>query len=102
MYPFLHLPDGCGGKYGFVSSHAANSMGLAAFMFIYFSKNKWTVIGIIWAIAIAYSRVYLGVHYLGDVLIGIVLGIFWAVLVYKSYLVFSLKFDKLIQKNSLN
>jgi len=65
----------CGGKYGFVSSHAANTFGLAALLFLWV-KNKWfTILMIVWASLVGYSRIYLGVHYPGDVLFGSLLGV---------------------------
>ncbi len=73
----LHLVNGsCGGQYGFVSSHAANSFSLAVFLiFLFrekFMKLQWILFG--WAFAVSYSRIYLGVHYPGDVLFGALLG----------------------------
>lgn len=74
----LHLvKDGCGGKYGFVSSHAANYAGLA-FLFnklLKFQYPKITIVLILWAGIIGYSRIYLGVHYPADVIGGWTLGI---------------------------
>lgn len=65
-----------GGTYGFYSGHASNAMALAVFMWHMLKKSHKTV-GILlfaWAILVAYSRVYLGVHYPGDVLMGIFMG----------------------------
>jgi undecaprenyl-diphosphatase len=70
----IHLVGGCGGQYGFVSSHAANTFGIAAFMSLLF-KNKWVTISLLtWALIVSYSRIYLGVHYPGDVICGAFLG----------------------------
>jgi undecaprenyl-diphosphatase len=71
----VHLVrDHCGGRYGFLSSHAANTFGLAVFTAL-FIRNRWYRAGMIfWAALVAYSRVYLGVHYPGDVLAGAILG----------------------------
>ena len=88
LYPLLHLPDGCGGSYGFVSSHAANVFAISTFLFFYFNTSKWTLLLFLWAALVSYSRIYLGAHYLGDILVGGMLGAGLGWLVYKSYLVF--------------
>ncbi len=65
-----------GGLYGFVSSHAANSFSTLAFLTLFFrNKYKWLHWTLwIWALLIIYSRVYVGVHYPGDVLGGAIFG----------------------------
>lgn len=72
----LYLVKPCGGKFGFVSSHAANSFSLAVFI-ILLLKNKhrwiWPVM-LLYAVLIIYSRVYLGVHFPSDVIVGAVVG----------------------------
>jgi len=75
----------CAGGYSFISNHAANHFGLATF--IYFTLRhyfpKWVWIGYVWAVAISYSQIYVGVHYPFDVicgaLVGIIFGLFTAV-----------------------
>jgi undecaprenyl-diphosphatase len=64
----------CGGMYGFVSSHSANSFGIATLIYILMKRNDWLLM-YLWAILIGYSRIYLGVHYPFDVLGGAFLGI---------------------------
>lgn len=78
-----------GGKYGFASSHAANTVGLATFL-SYVLKNRSTTFFIVfWAILVSYSRIYLGVHYLGDILVGSIIGILAGYFIYKMYCKFS-------------
>lgn len=63
-----------GGSYGFVSNHAANSFALAVFMTLLI-RNRWlSLFMLFWALVVSYSRIYLGVHYPGDILGGAVLG----------------------------
>jgi undecaprenyl-diphosphatase len=86
----VYLPSGhCGGAYGFISSHACNVFALAVFITHilkrYYPKIGWVMF--IWAAMVAYSRIYMGVHYPGDVLVGAAVGavIGWGfVKVYKS------------------
>lgn len=71
----VHLVRGkCGGQYGFLSSHATNSFNVAILSMLFFRKRWYTISILIWAVAICYSRVYLGVHYPGDVICGAMLG----------------------------
>lgn len=67
-----------GGRFGFVSSHAANSFGLALFSSLLFRNKAYTWLIFIWATVNAYSRIYLGVHYPLDILGGIIVGFFAA------------------------
>lgn len=63
-----------GGSYGFPSCHAANSAAFAAFMVAMVRLRKFTLFIVIWAIVNCYTRVYLGVHYPGDLLVGAIIG----------------------------
>jgi len=76
LAPLVHLIHGhCGGLYSFVSSHAANIFAVATFSSLLIRKRLYTILIFMWALLIGYSRVYLGVHFPGDVLGGAVLGI---------------------------
>lgn len=79
----VHQPGGCGGKFGFVSSHAANTFGVATLIVMLWG-TKWAWLWL-WSLLVCYSRVYLGVHYPIDVLSGAALGAIMAVLVWLFY-----------------
>lgn len=71
----VHLvKNKCGGKYGFVSSHAANTFAVAFFLSKLFKNKYFSLFIFIWAAVVSYSRIYLGVHYPFDVLGGALLG----------------------------
>lgn len=72
---FTHIVNGYrGGSYGFPSCHAANSFALAVFAASMLRQRSFTVFIIIWAVINCYSRIYLGVHYPGDLLVGAIIG----------------------------
>jgi undecaprenyl-diphosphatase len=82
----LHLIEGCGSQYGFLSSHASTHFALAAFLtFTLFRFYKWIPVVFIWAAVISYSRIYLGKHYPGDVISGAAAGIALAYIFYRIY-----------------
>ena len=76
----LHLVNGYkSGRYGFVSSHAANTMA-CALLFSLIWRNKIATCGLmLWVAANCYSRMYLGVHYPLDILGGLTVGALVAV-----------------------
>lgn len=80
---FVHVVNGYrGGRYGFPSCHAANTFALAVFMSLIIRHKWFTVMMFSWAFIVSYSRMYLGVHYFGDLFCGATIGSLFAVLFY--------------------
>lgn len=73
----VHLVNGyAGGLYGFASSHAANTFGTALFVWLVLKPfYKWIGWIFLWAALMTYTRIYLGVHYPGDILVGALVGL---------------------------
>jgi undecaprenyl-diphosphatase len=91
----VHLFKGeCGGQFGFVSSHAANSFNVALISLLFIRKKWFTISIILWAIVVGYSRIYLGVHYPGDVICGSILG---ALIGWSVYSLYILTDNKILQ-----
>ena len=92
----IHNYGRCGGLYGFVSSHAANTFGMATFLTLILRKKQK---GIYWlflyALVVSYSRIYLGVHYPLDVFFGALVGVLSA---YLSWAIVVLLKRKIIKK----
>lgn len=82
------------GQYGFISGHATNSFGIAMFISLLF-KNKYVTLSIfLWALLNSYSRIYLGVHFISDIVGGFFIGFLIGLLVYKLYVWLRIKFFK--------
>lgn len=77
--------DACGGQYGFVSSHAANVFALATLIMLLLKDRKLTALTFSWAALVSISRVYLGVHYPGDIAAGAAIGIGISYVVFELY-----------------
>lgn len=80
---FVHIVNGKrGGKYGFPSCHAANTVALMGYFFFLLRRRALTLALLAWALITCYSRAYLGVHYPGDLLVGSMIGFAAAWFVY--------------------
>ena len=89
----VHLvKNKCGGKYGFVSSHAANTFAVAIFLSRLIKNKNFSIFIFTWATIVSYSRIYLGVHFPLDILAGALLG---SVIGYSVYLLHNFALLKL-------
>lgn len=90
----VFTPVGCGGEYGFVSSHAANTFGLATFLFLLSGISKgvrpvkrrwlWSLL-FLWSVIVCWSRIYVGVHFPLDLLVGCMIGALWGTVLFLIY-----------------
>lgn len=89
---FIHIVnDKRGGRFGFPSCHSSNSFGLAFFLILFFRNKLLTLFILFWAIVTCYTRIYLGVHYPGDLFAGMFVGLGGALLTYFGLLYVSQK-----------
>ena len=86
----------CGGKFGFYSAHSSNSFFVATYLTILLGKKikQLPYFLFVWATIVAYSRVYLGMHFPGDIIIGAMMGILLA-------LFFGILAKKVIRKSEV-
>lgn len=87
IIPYMRLvKEYCGGMYGFFSGHATNHFAVAVYLGLIFKRNQWVLaLLLIWAAFIAYSRVYIGVHYPLDILSGTLIGSLFGLLFYRLW-----------------
>jgi undecaprenyl-diphosphatase len=88
IYDLVHVVNEYrGGKYGFVSSHATNFFGIATFLFMVFRKPypKWAPFVFLFSGLVAYTRIYLGVHYPADIICGAIIGALIGWIVFKAF-----------------
>lgn len=89
----VHEVGGCGGSFGFASSHASTSFALAITWFTLLrDKIRYMWILILWACLYSYSRVYVGVHYPGDILVGACVGLLSGACCIQLYRIFIKKY----------
>lgn len=74
-----------GGRFGFFSGHACNTFCVATFMSLLFRHKTTTVVFYLWAATTTFTRIYLGVHYFGDVTVGMLAGLFIGAAFYAIY-----------------
>jgi undecaprenyl-diphosphatase len=87
----VHVVGHHHGLYGFISSHAANTFGLATFLWLLFRSNYCFIL-FIWSSIVSYARIYGGVHYPGDILLGALSGMCWGWTMYNIYKVYCIKY----------
>lgn len=85
-----------GGRYGFFSSHAANTCAVAVFLSLLFRHKIFTLLICSWTLLNCWTRLYLGVHYVGDITVGLIWGAIVGWTVYKLY---NLLFTRFVSTN---
>ena len=74
-----------GGKYGFFSAHACNTFSLAIFLSLLMRQRLLTIALVSWSLVNCYTRLYLGVHFPGDITVGLIWGGIVGYSVYRLY-----------------
>lgn len=90
-----------GGSYGFFSAHASNTFSVAVFLSLLFRRRLLGLLVVSWAVINSYTRIYLGVHYLGDVLVGTLFGLLIGSSMYGLYRKYILQGGVMQWKSSL-
>ena len=86
----VHIVNGYRGRnYSFPSAHAANSWALVTYVILLFRRKWLSLMMVAWAVLMCYSRMYLGVHYMGDLLAGMIIGAIGAMIMYWIFSSFS-------------
>ncbi len=83
------VDDYRGGNYGFFSAHASNTFSLAIFFSLLMRQRLLTIGLVSWSLVNCWTRMYLGVHYPGDITVGLIWGALMGYLVYRIYLRFT-------------
>lgn len=74
-----------GGRFGFISGHATNSFALATFLSLVFKNRLLTISVFLWATINSYTRIYLGVHFISDIVAGMIVGTLVGFIMYSLY-----------------
>lgn len=74
-----------GGNYGFFSAHASNTFSLALFFSLLMRQRLLTIGLVLWSLTNCWTRLYLGVHYPGDITVGLIWGAIVGYSVYRLY-----------------
>lgn len=102
LHHLVYIVDGYrGGSYGFPSCHAANSFALASFLILFVRRRSFTLFILSWAVINSYSRLYLGVHYPGDLLVGAIIGTFFGILCHNFAHQLILRFPGILPSSTL-
>lgn len=86
-----------GEQYGFISGHATNSFGIAIFLALLFKNKFVTTFFLFWALLNSYSRIYLGVHFISDIVAGLIFGSLIGLLIYELYIALRVRFFNVSQ-----
>lgn len=93
----VHVVTGYrGGAFGFFSSHASNTFTIAAIASMLFKNRSFSITIFVWAIVVSYTRIYLGLHYPGDILTGWIWGAVFGFGFYKLMIFIQEKYFKAV------